>query len=404
MKRIETQYITSNHAASEQVAAPESRRGAAAVIVAFALCVLIAMAALSVDIAYLQMVNTEMQAATDAVAKASAAQLSASDDLTAARLVANTYASQNTVAGQALQLTNGDIEFGQWYSEDGNHQFLPGATPATAVRITGRRTSDSSLGPVPLFLAPVFGREAANVTRSSIAAFREHKLVLSLDRSNSMTYDLSGNAESFPPPIPDQDLTGDGKITKNDALVTPPHPTLSRWKSLRQAVDVLIDTAEASLQPPDIALVTWADYRKHSWYPVASPAVTTEVEFGEGTWPIRAAMWRIGQNALMGPTNTELGLDRACDLLEAVNLPCKKTVILMTDGVRNRGNDPVVRARQAARKGIVVHTVTFLATDYQEMQEVARVTGGRHYHASNAQELSEAFRHLAVSIPVSLVD
>ncbi len=64
-----------------------------------------------------------------------------------------------------------------------------------------------------------------------------------------------------------------------------------------------------------------------------------------------------------------------------------------------------MRPETPKKLGITIHTITFLdKADQSEMVKVARATGGFHYHASNGEELEEAFRELARHLPVALTD
>ncbi|MFO0943200.1 MAG: VWA domain-containing protein [Pirellulales bacterium] len=55
----------------------------------------------------------------------------------------------------------------------------------------------------------------------------------------------------------------------------------------------------------------------------------------------------------------------------------KKMVILMTDGEWNEGRDPVLAAQDAAKKGIVVHTISMLTNKQTILTQIASITGGR---------------------------
>ncbi len=77
------------------------------------------------------------------------------------------------------------------------------------------------------------------------------------------------------------------------------------------------------------------------------------------------------------------------------------TIVLMTDGNHNRGLEPIIPARDAARRGIVVHTITFgRDADFARMRAVANATGGTHFHANNSSDLTDVFRTIARTLPV----
>ena len=82
-----------------------------------------------------------------------------------------------------------------------------------------------------------------------------------------------------------------------------------------------------------------------------------------------------------------------------------KTIILMTDGNFNVGGTPIPSAEIAVQRGHSIHTITFSSGANQAiMQEVAEMGGGLHLHADDAGDLSDAFREIARSLSVTLVE
>ena len=111
---------------------------------------------------------------------------------------------------------------------------------------------------------------------------------------------------------------------------------------------------------------------------------------------------------MIGATNLAAGLDEARQHItnpRASSSSANKTIILMTDGQWNTGRHPYAAARDCLAAGVTVHTVTFLpGSDQRTMQEIARITGGRFFHATNEAQLRETFRELARSLPVVLTN
>ena len=65
----------------------------------------------------------------------------------------------------------------------------------------------------------------------------------------------------------------------------------------------------------------------------------------------------------------------------------------------------MLSAKQAAKKDIVIHTITFSSdADIKRMQDVANATGGRHFHAPTAADLAKIFKEIASTLPVLLTD
>ncbi len=85
-----------------------------------------------------------------------------------------------------------------------------------------------------------------------------------------------------------------------------------------------------------------------------------------------------------------------------------KVVILVTDGVSNRGSiTPLEAARQASELGIKVFTIAIGSherlsnytanietIDEKTLQEIARITGGRYYRANSGAKLLKAFESI----------
>ena len=76
------------------------------------LVILLVMTVFAVDIAYMQLVRTELRTSTDAAARAASETLSRTQSTSAARAAAKQIATQNQVAGEPLVLDDSDIVFG----------------------------------------------------------------------------------------------------------------------------------------------------------------------------------------------------------------------------------------------------------------------------------------------------
>lgn len=91
--------------------------------------------------------------------------------------------------------------------------------------------------------------------------------------------------------------------------------------------------------------------------------------------------------------------------LEARKETKSKVLILVTDGVSNRGSiTPIEAAKQAAELGIRIFTIAIGqderisrytsdidSFDSKTLKEIAHSTGGRYYHASSGEKLQKAF-------------
>src|SRR3954468_10327274 len=130
-----------------------SRRGAMMVLIAVCLPLCVIMAAFAIDVAWMQLVRTELRTSTDAAARAGAKQLSLSQSIATARQTAKDTAKKNFVAGAPLLLADSDIVFGKGsqLNDASRFTFTPGSLKPNAVKVTGQRTKGSLTGPVNLF-------------------------------------------------------------------------------------------------------------------------------------------------------------------------------------------------------------------------------------------------------------
>jgi hypothetical protein len=251
--------------------------------------------------------------------------------------------------------------------------------------------------------AHLVGNSTFSPTEVATVAHLDNQIVLAVDRSHSMCFDLTGRDWRYAPNNPFVNRRLRGWMRDYYAA---PHPTDSRWASLAIAVNDFLDIAGNETTPPKVALVTWgSDLFDRRANPSRWRAVVRETPLNAQYRPMRNAIVQRSRRMMLGATNLSAGLDAARDLLQRSRSMANKTVILMTDGQWNQGRQPTTAARDCQRLGIVVHTVTFLPrSDQRTMQEVAQITGGRHFHATNQQELRAAFRELARTLPVVLIE
>ena len=122
---------------------------------------------------------------------------------------------------------------------------------------------------------------------------------------------------------------------------------------------------------------------------------------------IRDSMGKKSAGPVEGNTAISAGIDDGIKVLSGPNARAfaVKTMILMTDGIHNTGPEPILSARVAAEKGIVIHTVTFsVEADIPRMRDVAAATGGQHFHADDQADLIAIFRQIASTLPVMLTE
>lgn len=372
------------------------RRGAILPLFVLLVPVMVALAAFAVDIAWMQLVRTEMRTATDVAARAGAKMLALGKSQAEIRDAIVKVAAANDVAGAPLAIDPAkDIEFGlaDVPVGGGRRVFVPGGNP-NAVRITGSRAAGSLGGPVPLFFAGFLGVYDFEPVQYATAKQINRDVCLVIDRSGSMrrveTGDKSTQTSMCDPISPD-----------------------SRFAALARALDVFLAELGKTPLTENVALVTYSgpwkydcDFSKPG-FEVDNPDADIRVESTGDYAKITSAVLAMSQYEVAGNTAIGVGLEHG---IAAVTGPGTrpdnaKTIVLMTDGIHNLGVDPAKVAKQAAKKGINVHTVTFsVEADKKLMKKVADRTGGVHIHAANEAELIAAYRQIARLLPIVLTE
>ncbi|MEM7476299.1 MAG: vWA domain-containing protein [Planctomycetota bacterium] len=338
------------------------RRGAMLVLVAIVLVILLIGAFFSVDVAYMHMVRAELRTATDAAARAASETLARTQNQQAAIDAAVAIADRNEVAGNGLTLTRADIQLGTVLpASSGRFEFRANQAPFTAVSVNGRRGSTAADGPVGLFFGRLFNADSFAPSETAIAAASVRDIALVLDVSGSMN-------------------AGSGSGT--------------RLTALKEAVRVFLAEIAVSSPSSQVSLTVYSTQ--------PTKLVNLTNNFGQ----IQSQVNNLQARGLTAIGN---GLSIGSDSL--VNDPAQrafalKTILVMTDGNHNRGPSPLQTVNTAIARDQQVHTVTFSAGANQSlMSQVAQATsGGIHLHADNGGDLAAAFRDIARSLAVVLVE
>jgi Flp pilus assembly protein TadG len=139
---------------------PAARRGFAVLYLAIALMALLLVASLAVDYSQVQCAKTQLQAATDAIARYAATGLGDGTYYTKA----TTVAQDNSVDGAPLALQSGDVVTGNWTSGT----FTVGGSPKNCVKVSTTLSAARGTA-VPVLFAP--GVSSCNVTATSYATY-----------------------------------------------------------------------------------------------------------------------------------------------------------------------------------------------------------------------------------------
>jgi Flp pilus assembly protein TadG len=162
------------------------RRGSIAVLAAVFMVVMLGMIAFAVDIGYLSLAKTQLQASADSAALAAAAV--SYDTRANVQKEAQTFAQANRVAGRNVQLNASDVEFGTW--NENTRTFTPSASISNAVKVTVRTDANSG-GATPLFFGRIFGKVAQEQSASAVATVNPRDIAFVVDLSRSMNFDTN---------------------------------------------------------------------------------------------------------------------------------------------------------------------------------------------------------------------
>jgi Ca-activated chloride channel homolog len=355
------------------------------VLIAICLPLCLIMAAFALNVAWMQLVRTQLRTATDAAARAGAKSLSLNQSKTAAVADAKVAAKRNEVAGAGLLLADPDIEIGvsTQATPTSRFQFSPGGTLLNSVRVTGRRTQGSAAGAVNLLFTGVFSVKNFQPVEVATSTNLDRDICLVLDRSGSMMQGITG------------------KTSPTQSTDCKPPNAKSRWAALDAAVNSFLDDLQGTPQKEFVGMVSYGSDE------VACGIVYHVADINSdlvGDYqPIRDEIKRIGSKPIQGHTAIGDGLADGIKVLTGARARpfAVKTMILMTDGLQNQGTPAIDIARKAFAQHIVVHTITFSdEADQQKMIDVAKAAGGQHYHAPTGEDLKKIFKEIAASLPV----
>jgi Flp pilus assembly protein TadG len=170
----------------------KNRRGVIAVLAAVLFVVMLGMVAFAVDIGYMTMMQTQLQAAADSAALAAAGSSNLPQTGTLSMTsVAEGFAAYHRVAGRNVVLNDSDVQFGTW---DTTALTFTAATSssqlATAVKVTTRVASGSG-GSADLFFGKIFGVSSATSHASAVAMVNPRDICFVVDLSSSMHCDTA---------------------------------------------------------------------------------------------------------------------------------------------------------------------------------------------------------------------
>ncbi len=400
-----------------------NRTGAIAPLFALLVPVVILVCGIAVNIAWMQLNKTELRVATDSAARAAGRAFSEFQNVDTAIAYAVTTAEMNEVGGKALELREEDqydeIQFGTTTRESngfGRFTFTKvstqavrsGGQGATAVRVVGKRDSTSVGGTIQMLFAGYgpFTEFEPIVAATSTQVDRDIALVL--DRSGSMAEAVIdyGNYYSWYWGWTDPDMQqeyyewDEDYDDWQDARGYSEAPRHSRWEALEAAVQAFLIVLEDTDQDELVSLTTFSSGNR--W---GRPAATLDQTLTVDYDLIRDEM---DGKRVWGGTAIGSGMSKANpSLFGSLGRPyAAKTIIVLTDGNHNSGSDPETVAESLVNSyNVIIHTITFSEfANQSKMRDVARIGGGKHYHAETEAELVAVFQEIANNLPTIITE
>ncbi len=373
------------------------RKGAMIPVLALTLPVIIIIIGYSINIAYMELVQTELRLTCDSAAKAALVNFGATQNQATAISFAQSISANNTVSGKAITIPNSQFNFGNSTKDSsGSYRFTLGKNPINSVQVAGSAT-------MPLPMGAMVASGQFTCSKKSYATRISHDVVLVLDRSASMAFDLSGFDFVYPV---DRTL-----YSPLQSYFTSPSPTASRWAALKTAVDSFTAVLNARTLDVNVGLVTYAENYTLGSY--SATEASLDVTLTPNYNSITTAMYAYGNSPLLGDTNIAAGLALAQGELTGprARVTADRTIILLTDGVVTQGNANIASLTASYKTGssIVTHVITFggeaaTGTVQTSMMNAAQNGNGLFFNAATAAQLQAAFQTIADSLPAVLVN
>ncbi|TWT92100.1 von Willebrand factor type A domain protein [Stieleria varia] len=344
------------------------------------------LAAMVINLSYIQMISGKAQIVTDIAARAAGRAFVETGSESAALAAAQTMAELNPIQSSELTFAEGDLEFGISSRNAKNKAYTFSNAPnGNSVRVTTAAFADGA-GDA---LTPFFSAFGANfeIRPRCTATNTQTTLDVSVivDRSGSMKFAANESSGSGTPASQPAGWSwGD------------PAPPNSRWLDLAFSVTAFCEELDATGKIEKVGLVSYAS------------DVTREVDLTDDYTGINAALSAISQSFNGGATSVGDGIVEGIAAVTHPSLArpwASNALVLMSDGIHNTGTDPLVAIQGAIDRQIPIYTVSFSnEADQLLMREIADRTGGKHYHANTSLELAEAFRKIARRLPSMLTE
>lgn len=178
-------------------------------------------------------------------------------------------------------------------------------------------------------------------------------------------------------------------------------PRHSRWHQVENAVAAFLTVLDNTDQEERVSMVTFNN--------TAQLVNTVSGNYANIRRDVNGIAPKNGTDIAEG---MELGAQSILDSGRYANARfyAAKTIIVMSDGDQTSGiRSPSAQAQLIVNaNNVVIHTITFSTSisdaGRAEMQEVARIGGGKYYHADTGDQLVAVFREIANNLPTILTE
>jgi len=355
------------------------RSGAVIPLVCLLMPILVILAAFSINFAHMELVRTQAQIASDASVRAAGRTFALTGDINAAKAIARNLAKRNSMNRRPIAMPDSAFTLGASTRAFTAERFkfkplsqLPSGTKPNSLKIDVNDNSQQHLFP------NLGGQRTFSFNRTAISTQIEVDIALVLDRSGSMAYaaDETFNAYAFPRASPPGWNFGQ------------PAPPRSRWLDLVTASNSFLSYLEQSFVDENVALATYGT------------TATTDRGMTKNYQSVRQGIAVYTKSFPPGATNIGDGINNGATLLSSGRSFASKVILVMTDGRRTAGPDPVPIATSLGKQGVIIFTVTFSnEADKTLMANVAAAGNGKHFHAATGGNLQAVFEDIARSIP-----
>ncbi len=416
------------------------RRGAAAILILILTALLFVAVCFSIDVARIQLAQLELQSAADLASRAGSEALcrqvgdptnmSVTD--AAVRQEINMVASLNRIGHTPVSLDmNSDIQFGTATKTTGNHyDFTPSASGSAIDGFTHSVAVFPSIDSFPVVFGGFVNQSDVGLAQSGITMISERDIVVVLDRSGSMRNNRDAGRVrkgDYPKHLREyHQALNNGDAFEEDSGDW----LLTRSQALKLALLFFRNAIDHSRGHEQLGLIAYAAYADNvdTALTASMPAeINSSLPQSLLNQVVSDPPWNYASRledestgyrnfdfnylSLLSSGNTHIaqGIEKGTDILYGPERRFLATpvLIVMTDGQHNRSGTPAgsAAAVKAAHPELLIYTVTFgSGANQADMQAVASIGGGQHYHANNVLELVDVFEELANTAGVTLIE